>query len=32
MDQSVKLAKAQEPWIGSRGRIGVIIPVHQYRR
>ena len=25
MDQSVKL-KAQEPWIGSRGRIGVIIP------
>jgi len=26
MDQSVKLAKAQEPWIGARGRIGVIIP------
>jgi maleate isomerase len=26
MDQSVKRTKAQEPWIGSRGRIGVIIP------
>jgi maleate isomerase len=26
MDQVVKLSKAQEPWIGSRGRIGVIIP------
>ena len=26
MDQPVKLTKAQEPWIGSRGRIGVIIP------
>src|SRR5215470_10754123 len=26
MDQSVKSLKAQEPWIGSRGRIGVIIP------
>ena len=26
MDQAVRLAKAQEPWIGSRGRIGVIIP------
>ena len=26
MDQRVKQAKAQEPWIGSRGRIGVIIP------
>lgn len=26
MDQVVKLTKAQEPWIGSRGRIGVIIP------
>jgi len=26
MDQAVKPAKAQEPWIGSRGRIGVIIP------
>ena len=26
MDQSVKPTKAQEPWIGSRGRIGVIIP------
>jgi len=26
MDQSVRLTKAQEPWIGSRGRIGVIIP------
>jgi len=26
MDQAVKLTKAQEPWIGARGRIGVIIP------
>jgi len=26
MDQAVKLTKAQEPWIGKRGRIGVIIP------
>jgi maleate isomerase len=26
MDQSVRLTKPQEPWIGSRGRIGVIIP------
>ncbi|MBM3607750.1 MAG: Asp/Glu racemase [Alphaproteobacteria bacterium] len=26
MNQQVKLTKAQEPWIGSRGRIGVIIP------
>jgi len=26
MDQAVKLTKAQEPWIGTRGRIGVIIP------
>jgi maleate isomerase len=26
MDQAVKLTKAQAPWIGSRGRIGVIIP------
>jgi maleate isomerase len=26
MDQSVRPAKVQEPWIGSRGRIGVIIP------
>ena len=26
MDQSVRSAKAQKPWIGSRGRIGVIIP------
>jgi maleate isomerase len=26
MDQSVRPAKAQEPWIGARGRIGVIIP------
>jgi len=26
MDQVVKSVKAQEPWIGSRGRIGVIIP------
>src|SRR6476619_4338226 len=26
MDQTVKPTKAQEPWIGSRGRIGVIIP------
>ena len=26
MDQPVKLTKAQEPWIGSRARIGVIIP------
>ena len=26
MDQSVRSAKAQTPWIGSRGRIGVIIP------
>jgi maleate isomerase len=26
MTQMVKLTKAQEPWIGSRGRIGVIIP------
>src|SRR3954452_24626772 len=26
MDQSLKPTKAQEPWIGSRGRIGVIIP------
>lgn len=26
MDQPVKAAKAQQPWIGARGRIGVIIP------
>jgi maleate isomerase len=26
MHQSVKATKAQEPWIGSRSRIGVIIP------
>jgi maleate isomerase len=26
MNQPVKILKAQEPWIGSRGRIGVIIP------
>src|SRR5688572_25252051 len=26
MDQAVRLTKAQEPWIGARGRIGVIIP------
>lgn len=26
MDQAVKLTKAQEPWIGARARIGVIIP------
>ncbi len=26
MNQQVKLTKAQEPWIGSRARIGVIIP------
>src|SRR5437588_6437279 len=26
MDQPVRSAKAQEPWIGLRGRIGVIIP------
>src|SRR5262249_17168963 len=26
MDQSVRPTKAQEPWIGARGRIGVIIP------
>src|SRR5262245_62064880 len=26
MDQAVKPTKAQEPWIGARGRIGVIIP------
>ncbi|MFP6711613.1 MAG: arylmalonate decarboxylase [Rhodospirillales bacterium] len=26
MDQPVKLTKPQEPWIGSRGRIGVVIP------
>src|SRR5262245_22433537 len=26
MDQSVKPTKVQEPWIGARGRIGVIIP------
>jgi maleate isomerase len=26
MDQQAKLAKPQEPWIGYRGRIGVIIP------
>ena len=26
MDQPAKFAKAQEPWIGIRGRIGVIIP------
>lgn len=26
MNQPVKLSKAQEPWIGIRGRIGVIIP------
>ena len=26
MDQAVKLSKAQEPWIGTRARIGVIIP------
>src|SRR3954447_25666797 len=26
MDQSVKRTKPQEPWIGARGRMGVIIP------
>ena len=26
MDQAVKLTKAQQPWIGARARIGVIIP------
>jgi maleate isomerase len=26
MNQAVKLTKPQEPWIGARGRIGVIIP------
>ena len=26
MDQALKPTKAQEPWIGARGRIGVIIP------
>jgi maleate isomerase len=26
MDHLVRVAKAQEPWIGARGRIGVIIP------
>ena len=26
MNQAVTLTKPQEPWIGSRGRIGVIIP------
>ena len=26
MDQTVELTKPQEPWIGSRGRIGVVIP------
>ena len=26
MDQAVKLTKAQEPWIGARGQIGVIMP------
>jgi len=26
MDQQAKLAKPQEPWIGHRGRIGVVIP------
>src|SRR3954452_24582774 len=26
MDQAVKPTKRQEPWIGARGRIGVIIP------
>jgi maleate isomerase len=26
MDHSVRLTKPQEPWIGARGRIGVIIP------
>lgn len=26
MDQQIKLLKPQEPWIGARGRIGVIIP------
>ena len=26
MNQTVTLSKPQEPWIGSRGRIGVIIP------
>ena len=26
MDQAVELTKPQEPWIGSRGRIGVVIP------
>ena len=26
MDQKVELTKPQEPWIGSRGRIGVVIP------
>jgi maleate isomerase len=26
MDQKIELTKPQEPWIGSRGRIGVVIP------
>ena len=26
MNMPIKLTKDQEPWIGSRGRIGVIIP------
>ena len=26
MDQIIELTKPQEPWIGSRGRIGVVIP------
>ena len=26
MNQEIKLTKPQEPWIGSRGRIAVIIP------
>ncbi len=26
MNQSIELTKPQEPWIGSRGRIGVVIP------
>ena len=26
MDTAIELTKPQEPWIGSRGRIGVVIP------
>ena len=26
MDQKIELTKPQEPWIGPRGRIGVVIP------